>query len=168
MRRDDGRAGGNWNDRDWRRMRTDNDLRIFGFLGINVRWDSGDRNDRRRWAARYDRYDGRGGFYGAIDDWYVPRWGAIRFEEDPLRYGPRGLDSRELRRVLGRRVFERIDREAPGRRSDLWARVERFGPGGRSITLEIWSGHRFVAAMTDFNRDGWVDDVEVNGRVYRR
>ena len=151
----------------WRRVRTGSDLRLFGFLGIDIRWNSWDRNDRRRWVARYDRYDGRGGFYGPVEGWYTPRWGAIRFERDPLRYGPHAIDSRELRRVLGRRVFDRIDRDTPGRSSDLWARVERFGPGGRSMTLEVWSGQRFVAALTDFDRDGWVDHVEVNGRVYR-
>ncbi len=155
-------------DRGWGRLRGGSDLRLFGFFNIDVRWDNRDHEDRRRWVARYDHYAGRGGFYGPIDGWYRPQWGAIRFERDPLRYGPRGLDSKELRRVLGRRTFDQIVRESPGRSSDFWARVERFGPRGQSITLEIWSGNRFVAAMTDFDRDGWVDDVEVNGRVYRR
>lgn len=155
-------------DQGWGRLRGDTDLRLFGFLNIDVRWDHWDRDDRRRWVARYDHYSGRGDFYGPIDGWYRPHWGAIRFEQDPLRYGPRGLDSKELRRVLGRRTFDRIVREAPGRSKDFWARVERFGPRGQSITLEIWSGNRFVAAMTDFDRDGWVDDVELNGRVFRR
>ena len=164
----DRRDGSRGSNDGWRRVRTGTDLRLFGFLGIDIRWDSWDRSDRRRWVARYDRYDGRGRFYRPVEGWYTPRWGAIRFERDPLRYGPRALDSRELRRVLGRRVFDRIDRDTPGRSSDLWARVERFGPGGRSITLEVWSGQRFVAAMTDFDRDGWVDNVEVNGRFHWR
>ncbi len=174
--RDDRYDRDRWDDRRWDRnrgdvgrwqVRSDADLRLFGFLNIDIRWDRRDRDDRGRWLERYRRYDGWGGFGARLDGWYVPRWGAVRFERDPLRYGPRPLDHRELRRILGARTFGRIVRETPGGAAHLWGRVERFGPRGRALTLEIWSGGRYVAALTDFDRDGWVDDVMLNGRFVR-
>ncbi len=154
--------------RDWRRLRTASDLRVLGFLTVDVGWNRWDRADRGWWVHRYDHYDGRGRFHRGVTGWYVPRWGAIRFDRNPLRYGARGLDAGDLRRVLGRRAFNQLAAEVPGRTRDLWGRVERFGPGGRAYTLEIWSRDRFVAALTDFDRDGWVDNVEINGRFRRR
>lgn len=154
--------------REWRRVRRSSDLQLFGFLNIDVRWNRWDRADRGWWVARYDRYDGRGRFHRGVTGWYAPRWNAIRFDRNPLGYGPRGLDDRDLRRVLGSRTLNRIASEVGVRRQDLWGRVERFGPGGRAYTLEIWTRDRFVAALTDFDRDGWVDSVEVNGRFHGR
>lgn len=165
-----------WDDGRWDRsrgdvgrwqVRSEADLRLFGFLGIDFHWDGRARDDRRRWLDRYHGYDGWGRFGARVDGWYAPRWGALRFERDPLRYGPRPLDDRDLRRVLGGRTFSRVVRGTPGGARQLWGRVERFGPGGRAMTLEVWSAGRFVAALTDFDRDGWVDDVVVNGRFWR-
>ncbi len=170
-RRDDDRAESRWRDargqaQRWQ-VRDDRDLRLFGTFGFDIRWDSLDRNDRRNWVAWYRGHDealyrGRG-----VPGWFSPRWGDIRLDRDPLRYGPRPLDHRELRRILGSRTFNRISRGTPGGTSRLWGRVERFGPRGVSYTLEIWSEGRFLVALTDFDRDRWIDDVVVNGRYWR-
>lgn len=172
-RRDDDR----WDDRRWDRdrgdverwtVRSDADLHLFGFLGITFGWDRHDRDDRNRWLERYRRYDARRpAFTGRVDGWFSPSWGTASFDIDPIRFGPRPLDHRDLRQLLDRRSWDRIRREAPGGTSQLWGRVERFGPAGRAVTLEIWSGDRFLAALTDFDRDRWIDDIVVNGRYWR-
>lgn len=95
------------------------------------------------------------------------RWEGARFTRDPVRLGTRPLDHRGLRQLLDRRTWDRIRESAPGGTNRLWGQVKRFGPGGRTVTLEVWSGDRFVAALTDFDRDGWIDDVVLTRR-YRR
>lgn len=144
------------------------DHRLSGFLGIRLEWDGRDRDDHARWIERYRRYDDRDHrFSGRLDGWYAPRWGDSYFELDPLRFASRPLDHKDLRRLLDDRTWDRVRQGAPGGTGRLRGRVERFGPAGRATTLEIWSGDRFVAALTDFDRDGWIDDVVVNGRYWR-
>ena len=140
----DGRYDDRYYDDRWERdaaerrrwqMRSQADLELFGFIGVNVRWDRYDTRDRYRWVERYRSYDRWGRFTWAVEGWFAPRWGDLYFDRDPLAYGPGRLDHRDLRRILGKRTFSRLVRETPGGAGHLWGRVERFGPWGRSMTL---------------------------------
>jgi hypothetical protein len=114
-------------------------------------------------AGYYDE-----GFYESrLYDPRRDRWVRVRFERDPLRYRRGVLDDRDLRRLLGRSALEALAWEGRVHSRALHGRVERYGPRGRWVTVEVWAGRRLVAALTDFDRDRRVDDIILAPRRLR-
>lgn len=90
-------------------------------------------------------------------------WGDVILR-NRIRYRHGGvIDRSGLIDILGDVVFARLARDARLGRDDLVA-GRWLSPYGRSSVLQVRSGSRPVAELTDVDGDGWVDAVLVPRR----
>ncbi len=137
----------------------------------------------RAYRARAPRYC-RGGYghpqYGwshCVDaGWLRPSFGGnwfavydnhLQFRQYGRRRDASYLDAYQLRRLLGRRAFNRLEgySQRDRMRAPLWGEWIQADGGG--VALGVFKGNRPVAELRDQNRDGYVDVTFVYRRGWR-